>query len=54
MFLGQDGNLVAEKIPVACGLAQRDNGDEESGCRGKIGSLLETTLEEVGDRDLGC
>lgn len=47
MLLGQDGHLVAEKIPVTCGLAQRDNSDEESGCRCKIGSLSTTTSEQL-------
>lgn len=51
MLLGQDGYLVAEKIPVTCGLAQRDNGDEESGCRGKIGSLSATTSEQIGTQE---
>lgn len=46
MLLGQDGYLVAEKIPVTSSLAQSNNGDEESGCRGKVGSLLFAISED--------
>lgn len=40
MFLGEDGNLVAEQVPIAGAFAEVDNGNEESGCRCEIGSLF--------------
>lgn len=39
MFLGEDSDLVAEQVPITGILAEGDDGNEESGCGGKIGSL---------------
>lgn len=39
MLLGEDGNLVAENIPVAGVLAEGDDGNKKSGRGRKIGSL---------------
>lgn len=39
MLLGEDGDLVAEDIPVAGIFAESDDGNEESGRRRKIGGL---------------
>lgn len=52
MFLGQHGDLVAENIPIAGGLAESNDSNEESGSGCKIGGLQITISVRALDKGM--